>query len=193
MIRLRLLTLGVSLVCLLWVGVRGVSANVVGCECQTLKQGLNEVKVNFDSVPDDSPFTTLDKVIAFHPADGVLGDEIVFELDGFRQRYRFEGYDISNKVYRAVRLVEVKSIPDVISLAAIPLPDIFWINHVPTSAVSVTAFGVVAGKYSQMIESRGLPNANGDVFTLRILPPEESSTILKEVSFTEGRIECNEK
>ena len=193
MTRLCLLSLGISFCRLLWAGVQDISANVVGCECQTLKQGLNEIKVNFDSVSDDSPFTTLDKVVGFHPSDGILGDEIVFDLDGFRQRYRFEGYDSTGKVYRAVRLIDVKSLPSVISLAAIPLPDVFWINHVSTNVVSVAAFGSVSGKYSQMIESCHSQDANDRVFALRILPSDECVSLLKEVSFTEGRIELNGK
>ena len=170
-----------------------LSGNVVCLTNQNLEQGLNEIKVNVDAVPAESAFTTLDKVVKFHPADGVLGDELVFDLDGFRQQYRFDGYCRTGEVYRLVRTHEVTLFPEMISLNAIPLPDMFWINHVSSNKVLISTFGIVAGKYKRIVESMDSPKTNANVFTLRIVPPDERTAIFKEISFGNGRVECNNK
>ena len=80
-----------------------------------------------------------------------------------------------------------------ISLNAIPLPDMFWINHVSSNKVLISTFGIVAGKYKRIVESMDSPKTNANVFTLRIVPPDERTAIFKEISFGNGRVECNNK
>lgn len=189
MARLRLLALGISLPCLLWAALQDLAANTVGYESQWLKQGENEIKVNFDYAPADSTFTTLDKVIKFEPKEGVVGDELIFDLDGFRQCYRFEGYDSTGDVYRLVRSAETGSLPQTISLAAIPLPEKFKVNHRASTNVAVIAAGVLANEYKRIAESWNAPMTNMPPITVRIVAPGECGAQSRNISFEKGRIE----
>jgi len=188
MVRLRLLALGISLPWLLWAALQDLAANIVGYESQCLKQGENEIKVNFDFAPADSTFTTLDKVVKFEPKEGVVGDELIFDLDGFRQYYRFEEYDSTGNVYRLVRSVETSSLPQTISLAAITLPEKFWVNHTTSTDVAVIAVGVLANEYKRIAELWNAPMTNMPPITVRIVPPGECGTQFRNISFEKGRI-----
>lgn len=188
MARQWLLALGISLPCLLGAALQDLAANIVGYESQCLKQGENEIKVNFDFASADSTFTTLDKVIKFEPKEGVVGDELIFDLDGFRQCYRFEGYDSTGDVYQLVRSVETNSLPQTISLAAISLPEKFWVNHTTSTDVAVIAAGVLANDYKRITESRNASMTTMPPITVRIVHPGECGTQFRTISFEKGRI-----
>ena len=189
MTRLSTLALGVLFPTLICASLEELRQNIVGYNSQRLKQGMNEIKVNFDYAPADSAFTTLDRVITFEPKDGVLGDELIFNLDGLRQSYRFEGCDSTGNVYRLVRSCETNSLPQTISLAAIPLLDKFWIVHKAATEIHVVAAGVLANEYKRIADSWKPPVTNMPPIVVTIVAPGDSRRQSKDISFKKGRIE----
>lgn len=169
-----MMTFGVFAVSLLNASAYDLGANIVEYRSTFLKQGRNEVVVNCDVVSPESAFSTLDEIVRFFPADGVLGDELEFNLDGFRQRYKFIEYTSTNNAYRLVRLGTDTILPKTISLDTIPLPDKFWIYHSSTNDVSVTTAGETSQKVIRSVLSRQGPNEARPPLEVRLVP--ESGT-----------------
>lgn len=111
--------------------------NIVGYAGTELKKGLNEIELTMDSL---SLFPTLDKVVRFEPADGIVGDDLVFDLDGKRRRYRIVSWDGTNYVLRTDRAFQ----PPQIGLDWIPCRSRFWMNHVSTNNVRLCNMGMVS-------------------------------------------------
>ena len=124
-----------------------LEANTVMFSNDRLKRGSNEIVVNCDVISRTNAFTTLDQVVQFFPPNGILGDELVFDLDGYRQRYSFVEYNETNNTYRLFRVGNNPDFPQVISLDSIPLLDKFWINHKGEKVVYVSSSGEVTEKY----------------------------------------------
>ena len=119
-----------------------------------LKRGSNEIVVNCDAISKTEAFTTLDQVVVFSPSNGVLGDELVFDLDGYRQRYKFAEYNETNNTYSLFRVGENLSLPQTISLDTIPLLDKLWIDHKVEKDVFVSSSGRVSEKYIRSSQSK---------------------------------------
>lgn len=113
------------------------SATIAGFVSNEIKQGLNEIVVVMDSF---EPFPTMAKVVQFEPPEGVIGDDLIYDLDGKRRRYRFSAWDGTNYTLTA----SAKFLPYEIGLDGIPLRRKFWINHVPTSVVLLLNQGRVS-------------------------------------------------
>ena len=113
------------------------SAIIAGFVSSGIKQGLNEIDVLMDGF--DS-FPTMAKVVQFEPPEGVIGDDLVFDLDGKRRRYRFSAWDGTNYTLTASE----KILPYEIGLDGIPLRRKFWINHVSTNVIQLTNVGRVS-------------------------------------------------
>ena len=168
-----MMTFGVLAVSLLNASAYDLGANIVEYveyRSTFLKQGRNEVVVNCDVVSPESAFSTLDEIVRFFPADGVLGDELEFNLDGFRQRYKFIEYTSTNNAYRLVRLGTDTILPETISLDTIPLPDKFWIYHSSTNDVSVTTAGETSQKVIRSVLSRQGQNETHPPLEVKLVP-----------------------
>lgn len=111
--------------------------NIVGYECKGVSKGNNRVEVNFDAI--NEPFSTMNMVLQFNPAEGVIGDDLAFELDGRLQRYRFDSYDGKNYVLTEVGLDHRNEV----TLDAIPLMKFFWLYHRSKTNVIVTCVGEI--------------------------------------------------
>jgi hypothetical protein len=119
-------------------------SQTVGYGNVKLQKGNNRIEINFDAV---CPlFSTLDMVVKFEPADGVLGDEVMFSLDGKMRCYRFSSFDGTNYVLSSVR--ESPSI--VTTLDAIPWMPEFWIKHNSSTEVTITQSGGMGGEYERL-------------------------------------------
>lgn len=125
-----------------------VESNVVGYMSSEVKKGLNEVSVKMDSL---GIFPTLDQVVKFSPPENVLGDILVYDLDGVRREYVFEGWSGSNYVLRA----QNRRLPAEIGLDWIPLRRTFWVRHVTTNSLSIVNSG-------QAVLERGLKCRSSD-------------------------------
>ena len=147
-----------------------LDANIVEFRSTSLKYGRNEVVINCDVVSLESAFSTFDEIVHFFPADGILGDELEFNLDGFTQRYKFMEYAGTNNTYRLVRLGTNTILPETISLDTIPLPDKFWIYHSNTNDVSVAAVGETAQKIIRSVLSRKSQNEAWHPLEVRLVP-----------------------
>ena len=112
------------------------SATIACFVSNDIRQGLNEIDVVVDSL---DLFPTMAKVVRFEPPEGVIGDDLVFDLDGKRQSYRFSAWDGSNYTLTA----SAKILPQEIGLDGIPLRRKFWINHVPTNVIRLSSQGCV--------------------------------------------------
>lgn len=119
-------------------------SQIVGYVNTKLQFGNNRIEINFDAV--NPLFSTLDMVLKFEPADGVIGDEIMFPLDGKMRYYRFDSFDGTNYVLSAFREVP----PVVKTLDAIPWMPEFWIKHNSSAEVSITQSGGMGGGYERM-------------------------------------------
>ena len=127
-------------------------ANTVMFSNDCLKRGSNEIAVNCDVISRTNAFTTIDQVVQFFPANGILGDDLVFDLDGYRQRYSFAEYNETNNTYRLFRVGDNPNFPQAISLDSIPLLDKFWINHKDEKDVYVSRSGEVTEKYVRSVQ-----------------------------------------
>lgn len=132
----------------------GAESQVVGFSGTELHHGWNEIKVDFDAFGDAAIFTTLDRIGKFSPPEVLIGDEIVFDLDGFRQKYRFVSFNSTNSAYTLILAMNTMALPREISLDWIPLPKVFWINHVSTKTASFNSSGELS-----MASMRRLENA----------------------------------
>ncbi len=161
-----------------------LEANTVMLSNDRLKRGGNEIAVHCDVVSRTDAFTTLDQIVRFFPANGILGDELVFDLDGYRQRYTFVEYNETNNTYRLIRVGTEPNLPETISLDTIPLLDKFWINHRSEKDVYVSSSGEVTERY---IRSARSPNG-------RTRPPLEvrlvsEAGVNQSIIFGNGLIE----
>lgn len=120
------------------------SIQIVGLASTKLQFGNNRIEINFDAV--EPLFSTLDMALKFEPADGVIGDEIMFPLDGKMRCYRFDSFDGTNYVLSAVK----EAPPFATTLDAIPWMPEFWIKHNGSVEVSVTQSGGMGGGYERM-------------------------------------------
>ena len=163
-------------------------SNVVGYEGKNLNHGWNEIELNFDATGLFSVFTTLDKVVEFVPGESMIGDEIVFDLDSYHQKYRIAGYDADTKKFTLTKIREKDNIPEQISLDWIPAPKVFWINHVTTNSVTVTQSGEVANEFGKLVYSNSSATNGQATTSLRILPANPNSKEL-HLKLQGGRIE----
>ena len=120
------------------------SSQIVGCFNTKLQMGNNRIEINFDAV--NPLFSTLDMVLKFEPADGVLGDEIMFPLDGKMRRYKFDSFDGTNYVLSAAS----EAPPFATTLDAIPWMPELWIMHNSSTEVAVTQSGGMGGGYERI-------------------------------------------
>ena len=165
-----MMTFGVLAACLLNASAHDLGASIVEYRSTFLKHGRNEVVVNCDVVSPESAFSTFDEIVHFFPADGVLGDELEFDLDGFKQRYKFIEHTSTNNSYRLVRLGTDAVLPERISLDTIPLPDKFWIYHSSTNNVSVTTVGETSQKVIRSVLARQDRNETRPPLEVRLVP-----------------------
>ena len=119
---------------------RTSSQNIVCYVNSEIKTGVNEISLVADSF---DLFPTMDMVVDFIPPTGVLGDDLIFNLDGRRRCYRFDSWDGTNYVLTTTAQWQ----PLKIGLDWIPLRERFWINHVSTNAVQVMNSGEVSDAY----------------------------------------------
>lgn len=133
-------------------------SQVVGFSGNDLRQGWNEIMVGYEAFGDAALFTTLDRIGRFSPPEGVIGDEIVFNLDGFHQKYRFASFNATNLTYSLILAMNTRRLPREISLDWIPLPKVFWINHVSTNAVSYTMSGALSFSNMRKLENAEQPD-----------------------------------
>lgn len=110
---------------------------IVGYENKSIKQGFNRVEINFDDV--NHLFSTIDDVLRFTPADGIVGDELSFSLDGKVQTYRVDSFDGNNYVLHA----KGREFPRIVTLDAFPLLPVIWVRHNNTNEVTVTKSGAI--------------------------------------------------
>jgi len=129
-------------------------SNIVGYVGKDLNMGWNEIEINFDEVGMFSVFTTLDKVVRFSPGVSMIGDEIVFNLDGYHQKYRIAGYDATTEKFTLTKIRQKDNIPERISFDWIPVPKVFWINHVTTNIVSLTQSGQIDNSLRKLVDSQ---------------------------------------
>ena len=151
---ITMMTFGVLVACLQNASAHDFGVSIVEYRNTFLKHGRNEIVVNCDVVSSESAFSTFDEIVHFFPADGILGDDLEFDLDGFKQRYKFIECTSTNNAYRLVRLGTDTILPETISLDTIPLPDKFWIYHSSTNDVSVTTAGETSQKVIRSVLSR---------------------------------------
>lgn len=128
-------------------------SQVICFQCNDLKQGWNEIKVGSDAFGEKGLFTTLDRIGHFTPPEAVIGDELVFDLDGFHQKYRFTSYNATNSTYSLALAMDARTLPPEISLDWIPLPRVFWINHVSPKPVSFDSSGELSFSNKRKLES----------------------------------------
>lgn len=163
------------------------SSNIVGYSGQDIKHGWNEVSVNFDQIGFFPVFTTLDKIISFEPSNGIIGDELVFDLDGYHQRYRIDSYDKNTNRYSLTRIRKKDSIPEHISFDWIPAPKVFWINHTTTNTVRAAQSGGLANGYKTILDMPHSSEKSKMVPMLKIVPIEATSPELK-ITLQGGKI-----
>ena len=124
--------------------LRGGQSQIIGFGDKKLKMGNNKIEVTFDAV--NPLFSTLDMVVKFKPADGVIGDEMSFQLDGKLRRYKFDSFDGTNYVLTAIgEPLAIRTTFD-----AIPWMPEFWIKHNSSNAVSVAQSGGMGGEYERL-------------------------------------------
>ena len=187
-----MMAFGVLAACLLNASGHELDASIVEYRSTFLKHGRNEVVVNCDVVSSESAFSTFDEIVRFVPADGILGDELEFSLDGFKQQYKFIEYTSTNNVYHLVRLGTDTILPEIISLDTIPLPDKFWIYHSNTNDVSVTTIGETSPKYIRSVQYCQSPNEARPPLEVRFVPEDSPG---RSFTFGGGGIEvkpCHE-
>ena len=157
------------------------SSYIVGYGDQELSKGWNEIELNFDAVGAFPVFTTLDKVIEFCPPDSILGDEIVFDLDGYHQKYRIDNYDAVKKQFSLTKVRKNDHIPEQISFDWIPAPKIFWIKHVTTNKVHLIQSGLIDNNFRKIVDSQTTATSNLAQPLLKIVPVNPDAT---EIHYT---------
>ena len=167
---ITMMTFGVLVACLQNASAHDFGVSIVEYRNTFLKHGRNEIVVNCDVVSSESAFSTFDEIVHFFPADGILGDDLEFDLDGFKQRYKFIECTSTNNTYRLVRLGTDTILPETISLDTIPLPDKFWIYHSSTNDVSVTTAGETSQKVIRSVLSRQGQNEVRPPLEVRLVP-----------------------
>ena len=130
----------------------GANSQIVGLSGTDLRHGWNEIRVDLDAFGDAAIFTTLDRIGHFSPPEALIGDEIVFDLDGFHQKYRFASFNATNSTYLLARAMNTVVLPQEISLDWIPLPKVFWINHASTNPASFLSSGELSLTSTRMLE-----------------------------------------
>lgn len=163
-------------------------SNVVGYEGKNLNLGWNEIELNFDATGPFPVFTTLDKLVEFYPGESMIGDEMVFDLDGYHQKYRIVGYDTGTKKFTLTKIRKKDNIPEQISFDWIPAPKVFWINHVSTNTVTVIQSGEVDNRFRRLVYSDSCASTGQASTLLRILPVNPNSKEL-HLTLQGGRIE----
>ncbi len=158
-----------------------------------LRPGWNEIKIDFEALGDEAIFTTLDRIGHFSPPEAVVGDELVFDLDGFHQKYRFASFNETNSTYSLVLAMNMGFLPQQISLDWIPLPRVFWINHTSTNSVCFTSSGELSLTNLRKLESveNTVPSAKhkGEMLVVRPVLTNEEQLIY---TFKGGRIRSAE-
>ena len=148
--------------------------NIVGFECKCISHGNNRVEVNFDSI--NEPFATMNMVLQFHPDEGVLGDDLIFELDGKVQRYRFDSYDGEKYVLTEIGLNHRNEV----TLDAIPLMKAFWLYHRSKTNVIVTCVGEIDSDVKKRMAGEATKKSrNMKGFTITHVGDEDKVTLLK--------------
>lgn len=146
------------------------SQNIVGYAGNQLKQGLNEITLTMDSL---DIFPTMDKVVRFQPPEGVIGDDLVFDLDGKRRNYRFVAYDGTNYVLTTGAKFQLSPI----GLDWIPLRVRFWLNHASTNDVSLVNSGLANDMVMEKISPRP-PNLKREMTIKQVNDKGEIERIL---------------
>ena len=157
------------------------SSSIVGYMGKDLNLGWNEIELNFDETGMFSVFTTLDKVVKFTPGESMLGDEIVFNLDGYHQKYRIDGYDAVTGKFTLTKTHQKDNIPERISFDWIPVPKVFWINHVTTNSVYLTQSGQIDNGLRKLVDSQATTTSDMTQPSLKIVPVNPDS---KELRYT---------
>ena len=157
------------------------SSSIVGYIGKDLNLGWNEIELNFDETGMFSVFTTLDKIVKFTPGESLLGDEIVFNLDGYHQKYRVNGYDAVTGKFSLAKIRKKDNIPEQISLDWIPAPKVFWINHVTTNSVYLTQCGQIDHGLRKLVDSQAYTTSDIAQPLLKIIPVNPDS---KELRYT---------
>ena len=148
--------------------------NIVGFECKCISHGNNRVEVNFDSI--NEPFATMNMVLQFHPDEGVLGDDLIFELDGKVQRYRFDSYDGEKYVLTEIGLNHRNEV----TLDAIPLMKAFWLYHRSKTNVIVTCVGEIDSDVKRRIREEPTRKCrNSKEITITQVGDDDKVTLLK--------------
>lgn len=154
-------------------------SNIVGFIGQDLKQGWNEIELNFDEVGLFSVFTTLDKVVRFIPGDSIIGDEIVFDLDGYHQKYRIVGYDAKTDKFTLTKIRPKDNIPEQISFDWIPVPKVFWIYHVTTNSVNLTQSGQIDNGLRKIVDTQAAASSDSTQPFIKIVPVSPNTKALR--------------
>lgn len=157
------------------------SSSIVGYMSKDLNLGWNEIELNFDEPGMFSVFTTLDKVVKFTPGESMLGDEIVFNLDGYHQKYRIDGYDSATGKFTLMKIRKKDNIPEQISFDWIPVPKVFWINHVTTNSVYLTQSGQIDNDLRKLVDSQATTTSDMTQPLLKVVPVNPDS---KELRYT---------
>lgn len=160
-------------------------SQVVGFSSKDLRRGWNEITVSNEAFGDAALFTTLDRVGHFSPPEAVIGDMIVFDLDGFHQKYRFTSYNVTNSTYLLTLAMDTRLLPREISLDWIPLPKVFWINHVSTNVVSCMTSGELPFLTARKLEREEQPDVPARDVIIRSVSAIETNLIY---TFKGGRI-----
>lgn len=155
------------------------SSSIVGYMGKDLNLGWNEIELNFDETGMFSVFTTLDKVVKFTPGESMLGDEIVFNLDGYHQKYRIDGYDAATGKFTLTKIRKKDNIPEQISLDWIPVPKVFWINHVTTNSVYLTQCGQIDNGLRKLVDSQTNTTCDMTQPLLKVVPVNPDSAMLR--------------
>lgn len=164
------------------------SSFVVGYKQLELKIGWNEIKVNFDVAGPFPVFTTLDKVIKFFPAEAIVGDEIVYDLDGYHQKYSITSYDKASDKYTLVKTQTKGDYPDKISFDWIPIPKIFWVNHKTTNIVHLSQAGLVDNDYRMSIDSEYSSTSKKNPALIEVIPVDPKDSLNLYYTLKGGKI-----
>ena len=155
------------------------SSSIVGYMGKDLNLGWNEIELNFDEVGLFSVFTTLDKVVRFIPGDSIIGDEIVFDLDGYHQKYRIVGYDAKTDKFTLTKIRPKDNIPEQISFDWIPVPKVFWIYHVTTNSVNLTQSGQIDNGLRKIVDTQAAASSDSTQPFIKIVPVSPNTKALR--------------
>ena len=129
-------------------------SNIVCFHYSCISQGVSRLTINADSL---DIFPTLGDVVSFEPPEAIIGDEIMFLLDGAWQTYQFETYDGTNAVLTTNR----DPLPKRITLNGIPLLDFYKFNHKNSQVVSVKSSGSISPRYARETGFKTAPPSYG--------------------------------